>query len=132
MELHVAMSDRLIRRYGRALTLLAHNWFVSTSAMVMAKDTWTDLGGFRDLRFCHDLDFALRVLARGRAVAYLEAPSWLYRCHGNNTASSIQDDTRSTELGEVLAMARSATGIVVPEDLRKAGYGHLHRGVAAA
>jgi glycosyltransferase involved in cell wall biosynthesis len=125
METHLRESDRLIRRYGRALTLLSWNWFVSTSAMVMSKQTWSMLGGFHDLRFCHDLDFALRALTGHRVVTYLDEPSWVYRCHGSNTASSIQDDARESELRQVLAGVRIGMGVELPKDLMSIGYGPL-------
>jgi glycosyltransferase involved in cell wall biosynthesis len=125
MEFHIAESQRLIHRYGRALTMLAHNWFVSTSAMVLSTHLWSTLGGFRDLRFCHDLDFAIRALTAHHVVTYLDGPSWLYRCHGNNTASTIQESAREQELRNVLAIARVGSRVELPADLTSSGYGRL-------
>ncbi len=64
--------------------LLLQNYWATTSNFVMPRETYDRYGPFRPLRYCHDWDFALRVLLAGRA-RLIEAPLIEYRVHGDNT-----------------------------------------------
>jgi glycosyltransferase involved in cell wall biosynthesis len=72
-------SDRDLRT-----ALLLQNYWATTSNFVMPRGTFNRYGPFRPLRYCHDWDFALRVLLRERATL-LESPLVEYRVHGGNT-----------------------------------------------
>jgi glycosyltransferase involved in cell wall biosynthesis len=101
---HQAVADRILARYGPTLSLLFVNWFVGTSGMVVRRRAWRELGGFREYRLAHDLDFALRALAHSdvKVDASLER-SWLYRCHSRNTVTSINSTLAGEELTRILA-----------------------------
>ncbi|MGQ0444768.1 MAG: glycosyltransferase [Beijerinckiaceae bacterium] len=64
--------------------LCSQNIVASTSNMVFTKDLYTKLGGFRDLRWCHDWDFALRACLEGKAI-FSAHPLTKYRVHATNT-----------------------------------------------
>ncbi len=72
------------------LPLLANqNFIATTSNMVFTRTLHAAIGGFRDLRYVHDWDFALRAALHG---GFLYLPHYLasYRLHGSNT---IREDT---------------------------------------
>jgi len=126
MHSHDRHGTWLISRYGPAVALLFTNWFVGTSAMVMRRDLWGRLGGFRDFRLAHDLDFSLRVLSDNRCTAQMnEAKTWWYRCHDNNTVSSIQQETMQMELRRIFQSLPAEIKL----DLEKTGLsGALEKG----
>jgi glycosyltransferase involved in cell wall biosynthesis len=69
-------------RFGELL--LEQNFLVSTSNMVFRKSLHARVGGFRDYRYVHDWDFALRAMRPGSAI-YVPRFLTAYRIHGNNT-----------------------------------------------
>lgn len=67
------------------LSLLANqNFLATTSNMVFTRELHAEIGGFRDYRYVHDWDFALRAAIRG---GFVLLPHYLaiYRVHGSNT-----------------------------------------------
>lgn len=67
------------------LTLLAsQNFIATTSNMVFTKTLWRTIGGFADLRYAHDYDFALRAALLGRCH-YTPHFLTVYRVHATNT-----------------------------------------------
>ncbi|MGH6849548.1 MAG: glycosyltransferase [Methylocella sp.] len=64
--------------------LCSQNIIATTSNMLFTKDLYRKLGGFRDLRWCHDWDFALRACLEGKAI-FLAHPLTKYRVHAKNT-----------------------------------------------
>jgi hypothetical protein len=58
---------------------------------------------FAPLRYAHDLDFALRVLAEGRKIWLVREPLLQYRMHSANTISEAHDRIR-LEWAAVTAM----------------------------
>lgn len=64
--------------------LLTENYFATSSNFVFSRDWFTRTGEFRNLRYTHDWDFALRV-AHITQVALLPEPLMQYRVHAANT-----------------------------------------------
>ena len=64
--------------------LLAGNVAVSTGNLFFSRSLWESLGGFRDLRYNHDWDFALRALWREEPV-FVRNYLYRYRLHDGNT-----------------------------------------------
>ncbi len=64
--------------------LLAGNVAVSTGNLFFSRSLWESLGGFRDLRYNHDWDFALRALWREEPI-FVRDHLYRYRLHGGNT-----------------------------------------------
>jgi glycosyltransferase involved in cell wall biosynthesis len=66
------------------LLLCSQNFIATTSNMLFRKSLFLQIGGFADLRYSHDWDFALRATMLGRC---LWTPNFLsiYRTHSSNT-----------------------------------------------
>ena len=64
--------------------LLSFNVAVSTGNLFCARSLWQSLGGFRELRYNHDWEFALRALWQDEPV-FVDAPLYRYRLHASNT-----------------------------------------------
>ena len=79
--------------------LCSENMLLTTSNMIVAKSLFDELGGFRDLRYCHDWDFALRACLAGRP-GFSHAPLTRYRIHAANT---IQEPTPHVD-GEAIRL----------------------------
>jgi len=79
---------------GELAPVLANqNFAATTSNMVFTRALWERVGGFRDYRYTHDWDFALRASLSGRSRSlpqYLTA----YRVHGSNTIRESEEATR--------------------------------------
>ena len=85
------VAGHLVR--GSLVPLLANQNFVATTSnMVFTRALHERVGGFRDYRYVHDWDFALRAAASGRCLALPHYLS-IYRSHRANT---IREDGRAT------------------------------------
>ena len=68
-----------------ALSLVQGNLLMTTSNYLFRRTLTDAAGGFAPLRYAHDLDFALRLLARGGRIALLPDALLRYRIHSANT-----------------------------------------------
>jgi glycosyltransferase involved in cell wall biosynthesis len=66
------------------LALLDVNVAVSSGNLFVARTLFERVGGFRDFRYNHDWDFALRALQEAEPV-FVDEPLYRYRLHGANT-----------------------------------------------
>ncbi|NJD76624.1 MAG: glycosyltransferase [Candidatus Methanoperedens sp.] len=66
------------------LNLLMSNFISTTSNMFFSRSFWKEVGPFRNLRFTHDWDFALRA-AEHSPIMLVPEPLVRYRIHENNT-----------------------------------------------
>ncbi len=71
--------------------LINGNYLMTTSNFLFRRRLPEEVGGFAPLRYAHDLDFALRLVAAGRGMALVRRPLLHYRMHGNNTISEGHD-----------------------------------------
>jgi glycosyltransferase involved in cell wall biosynthesis len=77
---------------GELVDLLANQNFVATTSnMVFTRSLHERVGGFRDLRFVHDWDFALRASLAAH-VLYLPHFLAIYRSHARNTIKTHFED----------------------------------------
>ncbi len=78
--------------------LACQNFIATTSNMIFKKTLFEEIGGFADLRYIHDWDFALRATIKGNAIY---APQFLtiYRSHDNNTIKENIDATTAEVRG---------------------------------
>jgi GT2 family glycosyltransferase len=85
-------------------SLLHANFIVTTSNVVVRRELFRASGGFRALRYVHDLDFFLR-LARASELALVEEELVTYRYHEANTIGESASDERPIvfEFGWILA-----------------------------
>jgi glycosyltransferase involved in cell wall biosynthesis len=68
-----------------ALSVLNENFVTTTSNMVFTKSLWRRNGGFKDLRYCHDLDFLMASFRHGQVHFDRGVEHVRYRVHPSNT-----------------------------------------------
>lgn len=68
-----------------SLALVNANLLMTTSNFVFRRSLVERIGGFRNLRYAHDLDFLLRILAYSGAIQIDPRRLMRYRRHENNT-----------------------------------------------
>jgi glycosyltransferase involved in cell wall biosynthesis len=76
------------------LALVNGNFLMTTSNIVARRAVFEEVGGFDDLRYAHDLDFFLRLLAHGKRLVLLRRPLLTYRVHAGNTISEAPPSVR--------------------------------------
>jgi glycosyltransferase involved in cell wall biosynthesis len=73
-------------------SLIQENFLVSTSNFFFSKKLWETMGGFVELRYCNDLEFALHACRVSKLHFDIEVPHFKYRIHSRNTiGESIYD-----------------------------------------
>jgi len=91
-------ADGILQELDLAPTLstllLSRNLSVSTGNLVFRAELYRDLGGFRDYRYAHDVDFVLRSCVDDEPVLIRE-PLYRYRLHGSNTISESDAATEA-------------------------------------
>jgi glycosyltransferase involved in cell wall biosynthesis len=70
-----------------ALSLLNENFSTTTSNFVFKKTLWNKIGGFAELRYCHDLEFLMNAFSLGNVYFDSEFSHINYRIHDSNTIS---------------------------------------------
>lgn len=96
-DLHSEFADKL-RSLPRsvqqhpyvAVAAVAENVAVSTGNMFMSRTLHAELGGFRAFQYVHDYDYLLRASLQSEP-AYVPGTNYLYRIHGDNTYTKLQD-----------------------------------------
>jgi len=106
MRRALAASDKLNLPQ---LSLLHENWVATTSNMVISKKFWRQTGGFRNLRYCHDLDFLMTAFMQEGVVIDRVVPHIRYRVHPQNTIAENVENVR-LEVAAVWANALFETG----------------------
>ena len=81
---------RLILQNEWLRLMLLQNVVATTTNMIFSRRLHRQIGGFRNMRYCHDWDFALRAALTGRV---LHVPMMLsyYRMHRSNTIKESQE-----------------------------------------
>ncbi|WP_373509073.1 glycosyltransferase family 2 protein [Thiocapsa sp.] len=69
------------------LALINGNFIMTTSNLFARRGAIMDAGGFSNLRYAHDLDLFLTLMANGGEFKLLDAPLLRYRRHDANTIS---------------------------------------------
>jgi len=78
--------------------LLNQNFIATTSNMLFTRSLHARLGGFREYRYCHDWDFALRAVFDG-PVGWCPSYLTLYRIHASNTIAEPAERVRAEVAG---------------------------------
>jgi glycosyltransferase involved in cell wall biosynthesis/GT2 family glycosyltransferase len=81
-------SKALLTKKDFVPLLLNQNYLATTTNMAFKKSLFVETGGFRDFRYAHDWDFALRAAFLGTPI-WSAAPLAVYRLHGKNTNLEI-------------------------------------------
>ena len=69
------------------LALVNANFLMTTSNLIVRRRVFDEIGAFSNLRYAHDLDFILRLVAEKRPMKILDEPLLRYRIHSTNTIS---------------------------------------------
>lgn len=69
------------------LALVNGNFLMTTSNLVVRRKLFEEIGAFSNLRYAHDLDFMLRLVAENRKLRIIDEPLMRYRIHSTNTIS---------------------------------------------
>jgi glycosyltransferase involved in cell wall biosynthesis len=77
------------------MALINGNFLMTTSNFLFRRELLAQAGGFAALRYTHDLDFALRVLAMGKRILLLDKKLLRYRIHSTNTILEDHQRVRS-------------------------------------
>jgi glycosyltransferase involved in cell wall biosynthesis len=77
-------SKALLSKKDFVPLLLNQNYLATTTNMAFKKSLFVETGGFRDFRYAHDWDFALRAAFLGTPI-WSATPLAVYRLHGKNT-----------------------------------------------
>ena len=82
------------RSRDMAVALVNGNFLMTTSNYLARRCLFDQIGMFAPLRYAHDLDFALRVLAEGKTIRLVREPLLQYRLHPSNTINEAHDRVR--------------------------------------
>jgi len=96
----VRNQDAALQCHTHGLSLLANNHTISTGNLTFRKTLWQQLGGFRDYRYNHDWDFALRASLVDEPLLMTQS-LYDYRLHGSNTITESGEKARA-EVVEVM------------------------------
>jgi glycosyltransferase involved in cell wall biosynthesis len=77
-----------------SLALINGNFLMTTSNFLFRRRLLDEIGYFAPLRYAHDLDFALRILANRRRFVLAEESLLSYRVHDGNTISENHAEVR--------------------------------------
>jgi len=94
-------------RLSVGFSLVPGNTAVSTGNLFVARAFLDRIGGFREFRWNHDWDFALRATWLEEPV-FVDAPLYAYRLHAANTIEEAADRSRAEMAGitgDYLALA---------------------------
>lgn len=83
--------DEIQKNPSVGFAFLKKNVSISTGNFFFHRDLFTKVGPFRSLRYCHDWDFALRIL-EWTEPKFHSAPLYNYRIHGKNSYLSLQSE----------------------------------------
>jgi glycosyltransferase involved in cell wall biosynthesis len=76
------------------LALVHANFLMTSSNVVARRAVFDEVGEFDNLRYAHDLDFFLNLVAKGKRVAVVPRPLMKYRFHGANTIAEAHANVR--------------------------------------
>jgi hypothetical protein len=113
-----AKVDAALRYQRLEYALLDFNVALSTGNLFFRRELFDMVGGFRDLRLCHDWDFVLTAL-RYTSPTFVPDLLYFYRLHGDNSFTRASD---AIEEGTEIVLRRFFEGSQTG-DLR-AGFPH--------
>lgn len=87
--------EKFILRRDIAVSLIDANYLMTTSNFLMRAALLEKVGFFADLRYAHDLEFALRCRAQGIRFCFINKTLLKYRFHSSNTISENHAKVRA-------------------------------------
>lgn len=110
-----AALENFISSRDLGVSLAEANFLMTTSNYVIRRNTVKALGGFAEIRYAHDLDFALRLVANDRRIGFIDEKLLAYRSHETNTIKESQQKVR-VDWAVVVAFYLWSTMNKTPED----------------
>lgn len=104
--------DFLKRSKSFPISIINENFIATTSNMVFKKELWRDVQGFRNFRYCNDLDFLLRSHKNNNYFYDLDYVHINYRLHANNT---IAEDVSRVRLERAFVSMENLSKLVAAE-----------------
>lgn len=106
----LSRSYAYLRQCGNLpLALINENFGVTTSNFVFTREIWEKVGGFSDLRYCHDLDFLMACAHHGKLLFDARGGAHIsYRVHPTNTIKETLEKVH-LEIAAVIATHLDAT-----------------------
>ena len=95
----ICASSSVAFRLSVGFSLIPTNTAVSSGNLFVERALFDRVGGFRDFRWNHDWDFALRALWLDEPV-FVDEPLYAYRLHAFNTIGESADRSRD-EMGSI-------------------------------
>jgi hypothetical protein len=83
-------------------SLCQENFLVTTSNIIFRKKQWNKLGKFAPLRYCHDIEFFLKIMRTSNYIIESGFAGTIYRIHENNTIAESFEAAQE-ELRAVIA-----------------------------
>lgn len=121
-EIYRRQDELLKSNSPLMLQLMQGNVAVTTGNFIFSRDLFNKVGGFSQLRLCHDWDFILRASYHG-APLFVNTDGYLYRVHSSNTFSAVSH-LAEEETKQVLGEFFSRFGDHPQYDLLKANAGY--------
>ncbi|WP_408589346.1 glycosyltransferase [Novosphingobium sp.] len=109
--------DFLQKCQSLPLALLNENFGVTTSNFVFTRQVWRSADGFKNLRYCHDLDFLMAASRHGNLLFDEHmGPHISYRVHPTNTIKETLEKVH-VEIAAVIASALDGKSLHLTGDL---------------
>lgn len=89
IELQTALKDAREVYPSLSFIFLQKQVALSTGNFFFSKSLYLKVGGFINLRYCHDLDFILQCIRYTEPI-FIDEPIYYYRIHSGNTFSEVK------------------------------------------
>ena len=101
-----------------SLALLNENFAVTTSNFVFSRKLWSKAGGFKNLRYCHDLDFLMASARFGKLHFDEHGGNHIsYRVHPENTIKEAWEKIQLEIAGVMLTSLDGSIPSIFSEDV---------------
>ena len=108
--------DRSLEFYRKSnslpLSILHENFIATSSNLFFKKDLWERVGGFRDYRYCNDLDFLIRCFEYNTFYFDLDYRHLSYRTHNANT---IAEDVKHVRMERAFVTMKHLNRLEIKE-----------------
>jgi glycosyltransferase involved in cell wall biosynthesis len=108
------------------LSILNENFIATTSNLFFTKALWNKLGGFKPLRYCHDLDFLMSSYRSCDCYYDRESYHIKYRVHDSNTIKEDLSNIR-VEIAAVIASSLILDNLKLIEEFNSVQLNHILR-----
>jgi glycosyltransferase involved in cell wall biosynthesis len=90
LELQTQIRESQMFYPSMGFAFLRKQLALSTGNLLFVRKLYETIGGFADLKFCHDWDFILQAIRVSEPI-FIDEPYYRYRIHGTNSFSTLGD-----------------------------------------